>query len=60
MPELRPGPLTIELCGEPILGLWCERCLKPSGFSAVVLIAGAPCVIERCLDCTDTLTEEAA
>jgi hypothetical protein len=47
--------LTVETCGTPIVGLWCHRCLLPSGVGMVLLVAGKPLTHVRCRDCNTRL-----
>lgn len=55
--------MTIQIgYNEPVFGLWCERCLKPSGYKVPVYwlqesgVSEFGC-IERCDDCGEKLCD---
>jgi hypothetical protein len=45
----------LERLGDPITGLWCDRCALPSGVEIPYSLSGAGCVsvgvLRRCEDC---------
>jgi len=47
--------VTVEVCGDPVVGVWCPACLLPSAVALVMLIARRPTVWVGCRDCGMTL-----
>lgn len=42
---------TIEHCGQPVTGLWCDHCRCRSGIAAVLLVSHKPTVYTQCREC---------
>lgn len=42
--------VTIEFCGRPAFGLWCDRHALPHRTAIVILVAGRPDIVHRCVD----------
>lgn len=47
----RAGVVHVEVCGEPVTGLWCDRCMLPSVFAQFIRIAGRLQLMQQCYDC---------
>jgi hypothetical protein len=47
--------VSVEICGDPVTGLWCEHCNLSTGVEVVILVGNVPKSFRRCLECTDTL-----
>lgn len=43
--------VVVEICGDPVVGLWCPACLLPSRIALVLAIAGRPRVHTWCEQC---------
>lgn len=41
----------VQVCGEPVFGVWCPRCALPSAVALVVIIGSCPQIAGKCLDC---------
>lgn len=42
--------VTVQICGTPIFGLWCDKHALPHRAATVLLVAGRPDVHHRCDD----------
>ena len=43
--------VVVTVCGEPVVGLWCDRCLLPSRAAQVIVIQARLQVVHRCFGC---------